>query len=114
MGVIIILILIFSIIAVEAHYSSKEKKESEKEYSDMEKAIASQKSFIGSSIIVFLLYWVFYIPGLIVNYLYLKEAEKVKKITGEEPPGSGCLSILFLLGIIPLFVFGALILGFWS
>ena len=69
---------------------------------DLEKAIAAQKSYVGASIITFLLYCVLYFPGLIFNLMYINDANKTAKITGQKPSGYGCLVILFVLGLIPL------------
>jgi uncharacterized membrane protein YhaH (DUF805 family) len=75
---------------------------------DMEKALASQKSYVGASVVTFLLYCVFYIPGLIVNVLYLRDAKKTAAVTGQNPSGYGCLLVLFVLGLLPLAIMVAL------
>lgn len=72
------------------------------ELSELERAMMAQKSYIGASVVVFILYWFFYLPGLIVNAMYLNDASKVAKATGKSPAGRGCLQIMLFLGLIPL------------
>ena len=71
---------------------------------DMEKAIARQKSYIGPAILTFFVYWLFYLPGLIVNLLYLKDANRTARVAGQKPSGYGCLIVLFILGIFPFII----------
>ena len=67
---------------------------------ELEKAIARQKSYIGPAIITFIVYWLFYLPGLIVNLLYLSDAKKTAKIAGQKPSGYGCLVVLLVIGLV--------------
>jgi hypothetical protein len=60
-----------------------------------------QKSYVGSAVVVFFLYWLCYFPGLLFNIIWLNDALKVKKVAGKSPSGIGCLWIMFLIGIIP-------------
>jgi len=63
------------------------------------------KSYMGTAVMVLVLYWVFYLPGLIANIVYLAEASRYKATTGHSPDGVGCLWALlwvFLLGPICL------------
>lgn len=69
---------------------------------EMEKAIARQKSYIGPAVLTFFVYWLFYLPGLIVNLLYLNDANRTSRVAGQKPTGYGCLIVLFFLGILPL------------
>jgi len=69
---------------------------------EIEKAIARQKGYIGASVITFFVYWLFYLPGLIVNLLYLNDAKKTAKIAGQKPAGYGCLVALLVIGLFPL------------
>lgn len=71
---------------------------------DMERAIARQKSYVGAAVITFLVYWLFYLPGLIVNVLYLADARKTARVAGSAPAGLGCLWIMLILGLLPLIV----------
>ena len=53
------------------------------EANEMERAIARQKSYVGAAILVFILYCIFYIPGLIANILYISAAGKTAKAAGK-------------------------------
>lgn len=64
-----------------------------------------EKSYVGSSVIVFLLYLLCYVPGLIFNIMWLSEADEWRKKNGSKPSGYGCLLIMFLVGILPLIFF---------
>ena len=77
----------------------------------MERAIARQKSYVGAAVLVLLLYCLFYLPGLIVNCLYLDDARKTAKVAGTTPTGVGCLWIMLLLGLLPLIVIILLLVG---
>lgn len=79
---------------------------------DFEKAIARQKSYIGPAILVLFLYWLFFIPGLIANLLYLQDAKKTSKIAGEKPSGYGCLIALLIYSLLPFIGLILLILVF--
>jgi len=65
------------------------------------KAIAMNKSFVGKAWLTWALYYFGVgVVGLIFNIVYLREANKVQDITGQSPPGKGCLvSLLVLQGI---------------
>lgn len=65
-------------------------------------AEGAQRSFIWAAMAVFVLYVIAYIPGLIFNYMWMREAEKLKRTTGEAPPGYGCLITMFVVGLVML------------
>jgi len=73
------------------------------------RALASQKSFVTPALLTFLLYVFFYLPGLIFNIIYLQEAEKTARISGEKPSGMGCLQVMLYLqvaaGILVIILF---------
>ena len=77
---------------------------------------AFNRSFTTPAIITLVLYIFLWIPGFIANIIYLLEANKVERLTGEAPEGKGCLvamivvlSFGWLLGcVFWLFVFGAI------
>ncbi len=77
---------------------------------------AFNRSFTTPAVITLVLYFVLWVPGFIANIVYLVEANKVQKLTGEEPEGKGCLlamlvlfSLLFLFAcVVWLFVIGAI------
>ena len=74
----------------------------EDNYSDIEKAVARNKSYVGPAVLTFFLYLLFWIPGLIVNLIYFIDARKKAKIIGAKPSGYGCLIALFIWAIFPL------------
>lgn len=77
---------------------------------------AYSRSFTTPAVITLVLYFVLWIPGFIANIVYLREANKVKELTGEAPEGRGCLlamlavfTILLVSAcVIWLAIFGAL------
>ena len=79
-------------------------------FEDHRQIAMAGKSFTGPAIITLVLYFIFWIPGLIANVLYYKEAKEVQRVTGHSPQGMGCLSAMFwfavisFVGIIILFI----------
>jgi hypothetical protein len=67
---------------------------------ELEVALAAQKSFTGRAFITWILYWIFYVPGLVMNLVWWNEAKSVKKVTGRSPSGMGCLTFLLIVHII--------------
>lgn len=66
-------------------------------------ALASQRSFVGPAFMTFFLYWLMWIPGLVMNCVYLSEAGRIRKMTGQSPSGMGCLQfLLWVYVILPL------------
>ena len=61
------------------------------------------------SIIILVLYWVFWLPGLIVNIIMLNEARQKVRESGVRPSGMGCLWALLLFNVVPLLLFCAVI-----
>lgn len=76
-------------------------------------AAAPPRSYIGSAIITFLLYFVgFWIIGVIVNSVYLSSAAAEKKRTGIQPEGRGCLlALAWVMVGIPVLIFLLFLLG---
>lgn len=86
------------------------------------RAVHGTKSYVGSSILTLILYYIgFYIIGLIANLLFLSQANHTQRITGDSPPGRGCLLflvwihlgipvliILLLMGVITMPGFGCM------
>ena len=68
--------------------------------SETEQAAARMKSYTGPAVIVFILYWLFWLPGLIVNFMYYNEAKRMERIAGQSLPGVGCLSALLWLNVV--------------
>lgn len=66
-------------------------------------ALASQKSYVGAACLTWLLYFLLYIPGLVMNIVYLNEARRTKRMTGQSPSGMGCLvSLLVVYVVLPV------------
>jgi hypothetical protein len=72
------------------------------EIPEVERAAARMKSYTGSAILVFFLYWVFWLPGLIANYLFYTEAKKMQKVAGQSLPGMGCLSLMLWINVLAI------------
>jgi hypothetical protein len=75
-------------------------------HSELEIAVARQRSFVGAAMAVFVLYWFCYLPGLLFNIMWLSEAGRVRRVIGTPPAGTGCLQAMLLIGAIPLVFFG--------
>ena len=69
---------------------------------DFEVTTARMKSYTGSAVLTFILYWLFWLPGLIVNYMFYSEAKRMEKIAGQSLPGVGRLSVMLWLNAIVL------------
>jgi hypothetical protein len=78
---------------------------------DLERALARSKSYIAPAVLVGYLYTLFYLPGLIVNILYLNEAKHMEQVAGEKLPGTGCLATLMWAGLL---VAAGVILLVWT
>lgn len=80
--------------------------------SEVERAAARMKSYTGSAVLVFFLYWLFFLPGLIVNYIYYREAKRMAQLAGNSLPGQGCLGFMlwFNVAAIVLAILGAIVL----
>ena len=67
--------------------------------------------FTMKAVITAVLYWVFWIPGVVANVVWMSEARACHTRTGIKPAGYGCLWWLFVLFIvIPLAITALLIL----
>jgi len=71
-----------------------------------EQIYARMKSYVGPAALVFFLYFLFYFPGLIANYLYRKEAKRMESLAGQRLPGTGVINFMYWLNLlnIPLIV----------
>lgn len=72
--------------------------------SDALVAAAQMKDFTSSAILTFFLYLLLFVPGLIFNIMYLREAERIRKLAGRAPTGMGCLQILFVVNLSILMI----------
>jgi hypothetical protein len=79
-------------------------------YEDHRKMALATKSFTGAAVITLVLYFLLWIPGLIANILFYKEAREVKRVTGRAPAGMGCLSFMFWASVIPFILLIAVII----
>jgi hypothetical protein len=71
--------------------------------------VAPPPEYTGKAVIVLILYFLAYIPGLIVNIVFLAEASRTKAQYGSAP-GMGCLVALLILPLIALVCFFLLFL----
>jgi len=67
---------------------------------ESERSAARMKSYTGSAVLVFILYLVLWLPGLIANYMFYSEAKRMEKVAGQSLPGVGCLSVLLWLNVL--------------
>ncbi len=72
---------------------------------DVSGAISEEKrtTYFGSAVITLIFYLLFWPAGFVLNFVYLKQAERTESLIGRQPDGKGCLSILLIvLGWIPI------------
>lgn len=88
---------------------------------EVRSAIALSKNYVSNAFIVLILYFVFYLPGLIFNIVWLREIKSVKMQSGTYPSGTGCLTVLYifffvipLLSILIMIFMSAFGIGFLS
>ena len=87
--------------------------------SDALREMARLKSYTEAAVIVFILYLFLFVPGLVANYLFLKDAGRMELLAGEELPGVGflramwslALAIGILIAVFVLYVIGRASLG---
>lgn len=82
---------------------------------ELERLIARQKSYTDSCVFVVVLYVLLWVPGVIANYLYLKDAESAEAAAGQALPGVAGLRLMWtlaclLFGIVASLVVFALLL----
>ena len=77
----------------------------------MRRFAAEQRSFTTPAVITLVLYVVLWLPGLIANIVYLRDAKQVERVTGRAPEGMGCLWALLAVAIAPVLLL-CLILAF--
>jgi hypothetical protein len=80
-------------------------------YFEAQRVAAQMKSYTGPAVLIFLLYWLFYLPGLIANYIYYQEARRMERIAGHGLPGVGCLAFMFwvnTVSVVALLALGVL------
>jgi hypothetical protein len=71
-------------------------------YEEDRRRAAAGRTYTSPAIFTLVLYWIFWIPGLIANIAYLQAAGRDQALTGKEPEGKGCLIwLLWIFGILP-------------
>lgn len=79
---------------------------------DLAVALAAQKTYGSKAFFVFFLYWLLWLPGFIMNMVYLSEAKNVQRMTGQSPSGMGCLWLLLIVYVVlPVVVILVVVLG---
>jgi hypothetical protein len=60
-----------------------------------------KQSFSGKAVIALMLYFLFYFPGLVVNVMFICQANRVRRETSQTPSGIGCLWATLIVSTIP-------------
>ncbi len=75
---------------------------------------AVARTYTAPAVIVLVLYFVLWLPGLIANVVYLSSARRPQHLPGRAPEGKGCLSALlwvfFWIPLLLVVVGGAILL----
>lgn len=80
---------------------------------DLRTVGAAGRSYVGSGVLVLLLYLLFWLPGFIVNWIYLSAAKRDAAVLGYNPPGRTLLRVeMFLFTLLPLIGGLLLVLAF--
>jgi hypothetical protein len=70
---------------------------------DLARRMLASKSYVGPAIFTLIGYWLGYLPGLIMNFVFLSSAKRDERIAGHPMAGKGCLVLLIWLQFyIPL------------
>jgi len=72
------------------------------------RSAARMQSFTTKAVAVLVLYWVLYLPGLIANVIFYREAKRMEHIADADIPGTGCLATMLWSNIV-LIVLGVAI-----
>ncbi|MGE0544176.1 MAG: hypothetical protein AB7R89_28755 [Dehalococcoidia bacterium] len=65
----------------------------------MQVQLARARSFTTPAMLTLLMYIVLWLPGLIANLLYYREAKATEQIAGQSLPGVGCLGWMLILNL---------------
>jgi predicted Ser/Thr protein kinase len=77
---------------------------------EREVAAMRERRFVAPAMATFLAYFLFWLPGAILNWEYLREANRVEQLTGAAPAGHGALkAMMVLLTWIPLGLIAGLV-----
>jgi serine/threonine protein kinase len=63
---------------------------------EREEASLRRRRFVVPAIATFLAYFLFWVPGVLLNWEYLREAEHVRRVTNVSPPGHGALKVMMV------------------
>ena len=66
---------------------------------------AATRTYVTPAVITLVLYFVFWLPGLVANIVYYMQASNDQALVGRAPEGKGCLVALLVLFVgIPVLV----------
>lgn len=84
-------------------YDDQEKPKRKPIYENSFQVVAPKRDYALLAIFTLVLYWVFWLPGFIFNLYFLQEARRVKRETGAQPNGLGCLWWVLIFNVaLPL------------
>jgi hypothetical protein len=66
---------------------------------DVFKAEAAPKGYADAVVLVFFLYLLLWIPGLVANVFYLRQARRMERLTGTSLTGTGWLVVQLVFGV---------------
>lgn len=67
---------------------------------------ARMKSYTGAAVGIFVLYWLMWLPGVIVNLIYYNDLKRNEQLAGYSLPGGGAIRFMWVLfGFIPIALF---------
>ena len=67
------------------------------DYEEEKRRAAAGKDYTTPAVITLILYLVFWLPGMIANVVYWKQASRDQALTGHAPDGKSCLLSLFIV-----------------
>ena len=77
---------------------------------ERETAALRDRRFVAPAVATFLAYFLFWLPGVILNWEYLRDADRVHQATGQAPPGHGALkAMMVLFTLIPVGVVAGIV-----
>lgn len=79
---------------------------------EYEYVVVPQQDYTVAAVVTLVLYFIGYVPGLIVNLLMWDKARQERSATGITPTGMGCLSSLLILFAVVPFIFVCMICPF--
>jgi predicted Ser/Thr protein kinase len=64
---------------------------------ELDDAAARERRFVAPAVATFLAYFLFWVPGVILNWEYLREAKRVRRLRGSPPAGHDALQAMMVL-----------------